>query len=93
MSGFGTSYSRPIYGRGPSPGLRFFLYALLSLGLLYVDQRAGWSDRLRYWLQAAAYPMQVAIHSPAAAWHPAARTDTVDRPSRRRTTCPTVRHC
>jgi rod shape-determining protein MreC len=69
VSGFGTSYSRPIYGRGPSPGLRFFLYALLSLGLLYVDQRAGWSERVRYGLQAAAYPMQVAIHSPAAAWH------------------------
>jgi len=68
VSGFGTSYSRPIYGRGPSPGLRFFLYALLSLGLLYVDQRAGWSERLRYWLQASAYPLQVAIHSPAAAW-------------------------
>ena len=68
MSGFGTSFSRPIYGRGPSPGLRFFLYALLSLGLLYIDQRAGWSDRLRYGLQAAAYPLQVAIHSPAAVW-------------------------
>ena len=68
MSGFGTSVSRPIYGRGPSPGLRFFLYALLSLGLLYIDQRAGWSDRLRYGLQAAAYPLQVAIHSPAAVW-------------------------
>jgi len=68
VSGFGTSFSRPIYGRGPSPGLRFFLYALLSLGLLYIDQRAGWSDRLRYGLQAAAYPLQVAIHSPAAVW-------------------------
>jgi rod shape-determining protein MreC len=36
---------------------------------MYLDQRAGWSARLRYGLQAAAYPVQVAVNSPAAAWH------------------------
>jgi rod shape-determining protein MreC len=67
---FGTSnVNRPIYGRGPSPGLRFTVYGLLSLLLMYLDQRAGWSARLRYGLQAAAYPVQVAVNSPAAAWH------------------------
>jgi rod shape-determining protein MreC len=69
VAGFGTSVGRPIYGRGPSPGLRFTVYALLSLVLMYLDQRARWSERLRYGLQAAAYPVQVAVHSPAAAWH------------------------
>lgn len=69
MAGFGTSVGRPIYGRGPSPGLRFTVYALLSLTLMYLDQRARWSERLRYGMQAAAYPVQVAVHSPAAAWH------------------------
>ena len=69
MAGFGTSVGRPIYGRGPSPGLRFTVYALLSLTLMYLDQRARWSERLRYGLQAAAYPVQVAVNSPAAAWH------------------------
>lgn len=69
MAGFGTSVGRPIYGRGPSPGLRFTVYALLSLTLMYLDQRARWSERLRYSLQAAAYPVQVAVNSPAAAWH------------------------
>lgn len=69
MPAFGTSnVTRPIYGRGPSPGLRFTVYALLSLLLMYLDQRAGWSARLRYGLQAAAYPVQVAVNSPAAAW-------------------------
>jgi rod shape-determining protein MreC len=68
MAGFGTNVSRPIYGRGPSPGLRFTIYALLSLGLLYLDQRASWSARLRYGLQAGAYPLQVAINSPASVW-------------------------
>ena len=69
MAGFGTSVGRPIYGRGPSPGLRFTVYALLSLVLMYLDQRARWSERLRYGLQSAAYPVQVAVNSPAAAWH------------------------
>jgi rod shape-determining protein MreC len=69
VAGFGTSVGRPIYGRGPSPGLRFTVYALLSLVLMYLDQRARWSERLRYGLQAAAYPVQVAVNSPAAAWH------------------------
>ena len=69
MAGFGTSVGRPIYGRGPSAGLRFTVYALLSLTLMYLDQRARWSERLRYGLQAAAYPVQVAVNSPAASWH------------------------
>jgi rod shape-determining protein MreC len=68
MAAFGTSDGRPIYGRGPSPGLRFTLYALLSLGLLYLDQRANWSGRIRYGLEAGAYPLQVAINSPATVW-------------------------
>ena len=40
MAGFGTSIGRPIYGRGPSPGLRFTVYAILSLTLMHLDQRA-----------------------------------------------------
>ena len=58
MAGFGTTVGRPIYGRGPSPGLRFTVYAILSLVLMYLDQRARWSERLRYGLEAAAYPVR-----------------------------------
>jgi len=68
VAGFGTSVNRPIYGRGPSPGLRFTVYAILSLVLMYLDLRSGWSQRLHYALQAAAYPVQEAVHSPAAVW-------------------------
>lgn len=35
---------------------------------MYADQRSGWLDALRYALQAAAYPVQIALHSPSAAW-------------------------
>jgi rod shape-determining protein MreC len=68
VAGFGTSVSRPLYDRGPSPGLRFFFYALLAALLMYLDQRGNWGGRLRYSLMAAAYPIQAAVNSPSAAW-------------------------
>jgi rod shape-determining protein MreC len=68
MAVFGTEVDRPLYGRGPSPGLRFTVYALLSVVLMYYDQHGRWEQHLRFALQAAAYPMQVAVNSPSAAW-------------------------
>jgi rod shape-determining protein MreC len=68
VAGFGTSVSRPLYGRGPSPGLRFSLYALLALVLMYLDQRGNWGNRIRYGLMALAYPVQTVVNSPTAAW-------------------------
>ena len=68
MAVFGTEVDRPLYGRGPSPGLRFTIYALLSVVLMYYDQHGQWEQHLRFALQAAAYPVQVAVNSPSAAW-------------------------
>ncbi len=65
MAVFGTDVDRPIYGRGPSPGLRFTVYAILSIVLMYYDQHGHWEQRLRYALEAAAYPVQVAVSSPS----------------------------
>jgi rod shape-determining protein MreC len=69
MAVFGTEVDRPLYGRGPSPGLRFTVYAILSVVLMYYDQHGHWEQRLRYALEAAAYPVQIAVNSPSAAWH------------------------
>jgi rod shape-determining protein MreC len=55
-------------GRGGSPGFRFTLYAVLAVVVMYLDQRAHYLERVRYFLQAAAYPVQLAVSSPAAAW-------------------------
>jgi rod shape-determining protein MreC len=74
MAVFGTEVDRPLYGRGPSPGLRFTVYAVLSVVLMYYDQHGHWEQRLRYALEAAAYPVQVVVNSPSAAWR--ALTDT-----------------
>ena len=60
--------SRNIPTRGAAAGLRFFGYALLALALMWIDQRGGWLDSVRFALQAAAYPLQMALASPAAAW-------------------------
>ena len=55
-------------GRDSAPGSRFFFFAVLSIVLMYFDQRDGWSERIRYVLQAAAYPIQVAVGSPRQLW-------------------------
>jgi rod shape-determining protein MreC len=54
--------------REAAPGPRFFFFAVLSVVLMYYDQRDGWSERIRYGLQAAAYPVQVAVGSPRTLW-------------------------
>jgi len=74
MAVFGTEVDRPLYGRGPSPGLRFTVYAILSVVLMYYDQHGHWVARLRYALDAGAYPIQVAISSPKTAWYSLADT-------------------
>jgi rod shape-determining protein MreC len=63
----GGAMNRPS-ARDLAPGPRFFLFAVLSLVLMYFDQKDGWGERIRYGLQAAAYPIQVTIGSPGMAW-------------------------
>lgn len=55
--------------RDTAPGPRFFVFAVLSILLMYFDQRDGWSQRIRYVLQGAAYPVQVAVNSPRMLWN------------------------
>jgi len=68
VAAFGTGAGRPLGGRGGSAGFRFTLYALLSVIMMYLDQRAHYLEQVRYILQAAAYPLQLAVNSPPAAW-------------------------
>ncbi len=68
MANVGIRASRSLPQRGPAPGFRFFVYAILSVVLMYLDRTSGWLELVRYGLQAAAYPLQLAVSSPAAAW-------------------------
>ena len=63
----GGAMNRPS-ARDLAPGPRFFLFTILSLMLMYFDQKDNWGDRIRYGLQAAAYPIQVTIGSPGRLW-------------------------
>jgi rod shape-determining protein MreC len=68
VAAFGTGAGRPLAGRSGSPGFSFTLFALLSVVVMYLDQRGHYLERVRYVLQAAAYPVQLAVNSPPAAW-------------------------
>jgi rod shape-determining protein MreC len=68
MAVSGSDVDRPLYGRGPSPGLRFTLYALVSIVLMYYDRHGQVVQRIRYALQAMVYPVQVAVGSPEQGW-------------------------
>jgi rod shape-determining protein MreC len=68
VAAFGTAAGRPLQGRGGSPGFRFTLFAVLAVVAMYLDQRAHYLERVRYVLQAAAYPIQFAVNSPPTAW-------------------------
>jgi rod shape-determining protein MreC len=69
VAAFGTgASSRTLQGRGSS-GFRFTLYAVLAVVAMYLDQRGHYLEQVRYALQAAAYPIQLAVSSPPAAWH------------------------
>jgi rod shape-determining protein MreC len=50
--------------RDTAPGGRFIFFAVVSLVLMYFDQRDGWGAKVRYVLQAVAYPIQVTVGSP-----------------------------
>ena len=67
MAGFSPASTRSSQGRSAA-GLPFTIYACLALLLMYTDQRGQWSQRLRYGLLAAAYPVQMAVNSPVRAW-------------------------
>lgn len=69
MAAFGTAAGRPLQGRGGAAGFRFALYAALAVVVMYLDQRQHYLERVRYVLQAVAYPVQLAVNSPPAAWH------------------------
>ena len=69
MAGFATGAGRPLQGRGGSPGFRFALYAILSIAFMVLDQRFDWLERAHSVMQAATYPIELAVSSPVAAWH------------------------
>ena len=68
MAAYGTGNYRASQGRGAAPGFSFTVYAILAILLMVFDRRGGWLNQARYYLSAAAYPLQLAVSSPGQAW-------------------------
>jgi rod shape-determining protein MreC len=66
---FGTPGSSRSQVRVPALGFRFTLYAIISIVVMFLDQRHGYLEQVRFLLQTAAYPLQLAVSSPSTAWH------------------------
>jgi rod shape-determining protein MreC len=63
-----THDSRPIIGRGPPLGATFIALAVASIALMVADQRYDQISKIRAWLTAAAYPVQVGVDLPFRFW-------------------------
>jgi rod shape-determining protein MreC len=67
VAAYGAGNYRASQGRGTAPGFSFFVYAVLAIVLMVLDRRGGWLVQARYFLSAAAYPLQLAVSSPGEA--------------------------
>lgn len=63
-----SSDSRPIIGRGPPLGLRFFFLTMFSIAIMVLDHRGGYLDTTRYWLGIASNPFYSAVQAPFSFW-------------------------
>jgi len=63
-----THDTRPIIGRGPPLGATFLTLAIAAIALMVADQRYDQLTRVRAWLSAAVYPVQVVVDLPFRAW-------------------------
>jgi rod shape-determining protein MreC len=64
-----SSDSRPIIGRGPLLGARFFVLAVITIAIMVVDHRASYLDTARLWMSAAVHPLSTIVDAPHAFWN------------------------
>lgn len=61
--------TRPIIGRGPPLGARFFFLAVVSIAAMVLDQRGNYLDTARMWVGAALHPLNAIVDAPHSAWN------------------------
>lgn len=56
-----------LFARGPSPTLRFFVLACISVALMVYDQRTDKLENFRLWVGTLLHPIQIIVDLPAKA--------------------------
>jgi rod shape-determining protein MreC len=64
-----SSDSRPIIGRGPPLGARFFVLSVIAVVVMVLDQRGGYLETTRFWLGTVVHPFYAVVQAPFDAWN------------------------
>lgn len=64
-----SSDSRPIIGRGPPLGARFFFLATVSVFVMVLDHRGGYLDTASAWLRTGVAPLYAVVQTPFEIWN------------------------
>jgi rod shape-determining protein MreC len=64
-----SSDSRPIIGRGPPLGARFFFLSVISVAVMVMDHGGGYLETARLWMGMAVHPFYAAVQAPFDAWN------------------------
>jgi rod shape-determining protein MreC len=64
-----SSDSRPIIGRGPPLGARFFFLGVISVVVMVMDHRGEYLQTTRLWMGMAVHPLYAAVQTPFDAWN------------------------
>jgi rod shape-determining protein MreC len=64
-----SSDSRPIIGRGPPLGARFFFLAVVSITLMVLDHRGGYLETAKMWMGVVTHPFYTIVQAPFDFWN------------------------
>jgi rod shape-determining protein MreC len=64
-----SSDSRPIIGRGPPLGARFFFLSVLSIAVMVADHRNMYMETARQWMGLLTQPFYTVVQAPSQAWN------------------------
>jgi len=64
-----SSDSRPIIGRGPPLGAKFFFLSVLSIIVMVMDHRGTYMETARQWMGVITHPFYAVVQTPSEVWN------------------------